>query len=439
MVKEPTMSLHDEIAKATIENVRSSLIRHMPASPQKDYYLWGISKENPYREDFLQMVGVRQLINLSVQMIGDLIEPDDRQTVAQYCGRINAYFLYEIVSDNLGNGLSSLCVNDDNSSNRRTILHTFNNVMITRLKGEHNATAELLSPIEGLTQSISSFAQSMTPRKHQASLSAYVEQHPQITQEQIEYGVWPILVANIEACYELSEYMSNFEVGSLLKQGFIDRYQGVTQTLQVDSGLPLNELVRMGMHTASVVPVLAYFAGILAEIIRTEPMLRSILDDGTLADALTTSAVLVRLVNDMGMLLTLSQNERKILMNGLRSHFDEHAKEIEAIDYVLMSAPDEYAMLTRLQKDLLHGEFNIGLHNLAFSNSIGEALTLLDSNLSNLSELYYWEMTHLHDLLASIDRRMTTRTLSNLIAGFVRFHEMIYAEPYNSTVGEYVA
>lgn len=34
---------------------------------------------------------------------------------------------------------------------------------------------------------------------------------------------------------------------------------------------------------------------------------------------------------------------------------------------------------------------------------------------------------------------MTSRTLSNLIAGFVRFHEMIYAEPYNSSIGEYVA
>ena len=56
------MTLHDEIAKATIENVRSSLMRHMPLSPQRDYYLWGISKANPYREDFLQMVGINQLI-----------------------------------------------------------------------------------------------------------------------------------------------------------------------------------------------------------------------------------------------------------------------------------------------------------------------------------------------------------------------------------------
>jgi hypothetical protein len=53
--------------------------------------------------------------------------------------------------------------------------------------------------------------------------------------------------------------------------------------------------------------------------------------------------------------------------------------------------------------------------------------------------MYYRSQAHLHDLLASIDRRLSDRTLSNLIAGFVRFHEMIYAEPYNSTIGEYVA
>src|SRR4030095_6123092 len=99
--KELIVSLQDEIAKATVENVRSSLMRHMPASPLRDYYLWGISKENPHREDFLQMVGVNQLVNLSERMIGDLIALENRQTIAQYCGRINAYFLYEIMSDNL--------------------------------------------------------------------------------------------------------------------------------------------------------------------------------------------------------------------------------------------------------------------------------------------------------------------------------------------------
>lgn len=433
------MSLQTEITKATIESVRSSLMRHMPISPQRNYYLWGISNDNPYRNDFLQMIGVNQLINLSCQMIGDLIEPEDQQTVAQYCGRINAYFMYEIISDNLANGLSSLCVIDENASSRRDILHVFNHVMVSRLKGEHNNTAELMRPVEAMTQSISSFAQSITPRKHQACINAYLSQRPDITQQEIEYGVWPILVANIESCYELAEYMSHFQVGDLLSQGFIDRYQGVTRTIQVDHGLPLNELVRMGTHTVSVVPVLAYFAGVLTEIIRVEPKLHSIIQDGTLADALTTSAVIVRLVNDVGMLLTLSQNERKTVAAGLQQHYQNHAADIDAIDHLLMSVPDEYTMLTRLQKDLLHGEFNICLHNLAYTNSVAEALTLMENNIANLSELFYRSQTHLHDLLASIDRRMTNRTLSNLIAGFVRFHEMIYAEPYNSNIGEYVA
>lgn len=433
------MSLQNEITKATIESVRSSLMRHMPISPQRNYYLWGISNENPYRDDFLQMIGVNQLINLSCQMIGDLIEPNDQQTVAQYCGRINAYFMYEIISDNLGNGLSSLCVIDDNASSRRDILQVFNHVMVTRLKGEHNNTAELMRPVENLTQSISSFAQSLNPRKHQACINAYLSHRPDITQQEIEYGVWPILVANIESCCELAEYMSHFQVGELLSQGFIERYQAVTRTLQVDHGLPLNELVRMGTHTVSVVPVLAYFAGVLTEIIRVEPKLHAIIQDGTLADALATSAVIVRLVNDVGMLLTLSQNERKGVSTRLHQHYETHAIDISAIDSLLMSAPDEYSMLTRLQKDLLHGEHNICLHNLAYSNSVDEALTLLENNIASLSELFYRSQTHLHDLLASIDRRMTNRTLSNLIAGFVRFHEMIYAEPFNSNIGEYVA
>lgn len=433
------MSLQSEITKATIESIRSSLVRHMPNSPQRDYYIWGISNQNPYREDFLQMIGVNQLINLSIHMIGDLIEPEDRQTVAQYCGKINSYFMYEIVSDNLASGLSSLCVIDSHAAARRDILHAFNHVMITRLKGEHNASADLLMPIEGNTRKISGFAQSMTPRKHQACITEYLSRRKDITQDEIEYGIWPILVANIESCYELSEYMSHFQVGPLLSQGFIDRYEGVTQTLEVSHGLPLNELVRMGTNTVSVIPVLAYFAGVLAEIIRTATKLNSVIQDGTLADALTTSAVIVRLVNDVGIPLTLSQHERKVLMTALWGHYQTNAAHISSVDHLIISASDENAMLTRLQKDILHGEFNIALHNLAYSGSISEALTLLENNLASLSELYYRSQTHLHDLLASIDRRLNNRTLSNLIAGFVRFHEMIYAEPYNSTIGEYVA
>lgn len=433
------MSLQAEITKATIESVRSSLVRHMPSSPQRNYYLWGISTSNPYQADFLQMIGLNQLINLSTQMIADLIETEDQATIAQYCGRINAYFMYEIISDNLANGLSALCIYDDNSTMRRDILHAFNHVMVSRLRGEHNDTVELLRPIQSLTRNVSCFAQSMTPRKHQACINAYLSQRPDITQQEIEYGVWPILVANIESCHELADYMSHFQVGELLSEGFVNRYEGVTQTIQVDHGLPLNELVRMGTHTVSVVPVLAYFAGVLSEIIRVEPRLHSIIHDGTLADALTTSAVIVRLVNDAGMLLTLSQAERKSVFNDIQSHYRENTSDIDMIDHLLMSMPDEYTMFTRLQKDVLHGEFNICLHNLAYTNSLDEALTLMENNVANLSELYYRSQSHLHDLLASIDRRMTNRTLSNLIAGFVRFHEMIYAEPYNTNVGEYVA
>jgi hypothetical protein len=433
------MNLQNEITKATIESIRSSLLRHMPDSPQRDYYLWGISRQNPYQDDFMQMIGVKQLINLSTHMIGDLIAQEDRQTVAQYCGRINAYFMYEIVSDNLANGLSSLCVIDDNAAVRRDILRVFNNVMVERLTGQHNNTAELLQRIEGFTREISCFAQSMTPRKHQACINEYLSRHKDVTQAEIEFGVWPILVANIESCHELAEYMSRFQVGPLLMQGFIDRYRGVSQTLDVGHGLPLNELVRMGTHTVSVIPVLAYFAGVLTEIIQTESRLHSVIQDGTLADSLTTAAVIVRQTNDLGMLLTLSQQERRHLMDHLWEHYNANAAHIQSADHVLMGASDEYTMLTRLQKDILHGEFNICLHNLAYANTVDDALSLLENNIASLSESYYQSQTHLHDLLASLDRRLNTRTLSNLIAGFVRFHEMIYAEPYNSSIGEYVA
>jgi hypothetical protein len=46
---------------------------------------------------------------------------------------------------------------------------------------------------------------------------------------------------------------------------------------------------------------------------------------------------------------------------------------------------------------------------------------------------------HLRDVMATLDRRLKNKTVSNLIYGFINFHEQIYTHRFDTAAGEYVA
>src|SRR5215467_7205176 len=102
------MNFQQCLTQATLEKINKSLIKDMPAGVQRDFYLWGISPANPKRDEFLQLVGMNQVINLATHILGPMVKADDWQTLADYSGLIHAYFMYELVSDDLAVGLSLL-------------------------------------------------------------------------------------------------------------------------------------------------------------------------------------------------------------------------------------------------------------------------------------------------------------------------------------------
>jgi hypothetical protein len=91
-------------------------------------------------------------------------------------------------------------------------------------------------------------------------------------------------------------------------------------------------------------------------------------------------------------------------------------------------------MLTRLHKDLVHGEYNLGLYQLA---DRPDSLHLFRERVELLAGLYRSHGEHLRQLLAHMQKRLDSAILSRLIGGFVRFHEEIYARPHTSHEGEY--
>lgn len=255
------MSLRSLLFDATVENIHHSLQRHMPVSQQQEFYLWGISSQNLQRDLFLQTMGVPQMLHLSANLLGDLVDEADWGKLARYCGRINAYFMYEIVSDDLAMGLSPLAADDRIIPLRREVLYTFNYVMVERLSGEPTSSAKMLEALIPYTERISGFKQSMGGDKRHTILRVYRQQRQDVAPSDIEYAIWPVLVANIESCYDLVASMAQLQIGPIFQQGSVNRYRAVTQLLESGGSVPLADLVDMGTHTVSVIPALSYSSG----------------------------------------------------------------------------------------------------------------------------------------------------------------------------------
>ena len=431
------MSFQQCLVQATVEKIKTSLMQHMPAGVQRDFYLWGISPANPNRDEFLQLIGMNQVINLASHILGPMVKPDDWQTLAEYSGLIHAYFMYELVSDDLAIGLSLLPNRDALIQTRKDILHSFNGAMVKRLSGVPNHSSELLEFIQPSTLNIDGYNQASANEKYVKHFQQFVKTQSHLTSESFE--LWPILVANVEACNALVEATECLEISPIIRQGFINRYASVSQSLDAHINMTLEELTSIGTHTVSVIPVLAYYIGVLTEVIDPQPEIKGVIEDGTLEDALATAATIIRILNDMGVVATYSTGKRTSLIHSLWKASENKPMNVQSITQLLCHVANKTEALTRFQKDILYGEFNICLHNLAYTESIEYGISIFGENLTYFAQLYRHSQMHLRDVLAGLDRRLKNNAVSNLINGFINFHEQIYTHRFDTTAGEYVA
>ncbi len=421
---------------ATLAAFNNSLPQHMPAGVQRDFYLWAFSSQNPLQSQFLQTTGVLQLVNLTVMLLDDLVDRYDWPQLAAYSALLNVYLSYEAVSDNLAIGVARLTP-DDNHLLQRNLLYGFNQAMIARLKGSWQTAAELLEPLQPDSARFSSFDQSLSADKHSAFARAYVESHPGVLLKYLEHGLWPALVANIEACAELASMMDRCQTGSLLREGLINRYQSVNRTLEAQN-MPRLELATVGAHSILVAPTLAFYAAALAEIIRPNPHYYRVIEDGLLNEALYDAALLVRLLNDMGTdLLRQSEDQRRILVNGLRTTYLKNGNTLNTLPLLLLSAADVDEALTRIHKDVFHGEFNVCLFNLRHIQQVPDAITMFEHNLAHYARLYAEHTARLEENLQAIRERLHDEVVSRVIHRFVQFHVRLYSHRFTTAVGEY--
>ncbi|GIH09419.1 hypothetical protein Rhe02_74860 [Rhizocola hellebori] len=422
-----------QLLMATCAALIEAIGQHMPACPYRDYVTWAFSARNPRQREFLQATGVLQLINLNTTVLSGLFEDDDWPALLLLTGRMNAYQVLEVISDNLALGLGGPAL-DEAAAQRRALVSSVNRAMIEALVPGRSTPAILLLAgyAQQAAQSASMFSQSLVATKHAEFARDYAHHlssqgRPVPNPGELEFGVWPSLVANVEVCRELAGALDGTATEGLLRQGLTDRYRSVERTLFAEH-LSRLELGALGAQTILVGPTLAYFLGMLLEKLKPAKAYPAAVSDGSLSEVLTDASLLVRLQNDIGTrLLQLAPVQQAAQLRRL----DDSGDLFQAL------ASNDEVMFSRLQKDVRNTESNVALWHPRRAATMAEAWTAFAESLNYYAGMYAYHSECLARGLAELDNRLGDRRASAVIERLVRFHERMYSHPHAESIGEY--
>lgn len=420
-----------------VDGFESSLLRHMPGGPYRDFYLWSLSYDNPRREAYLLLVGLVQFAKMTQILLDGLVDDSDWEALIERSIAMNAYLVYETVSDNLAIGLRTLLPTDRTFQLRKNLVYAFNNAMLKRLNGDRRPAAALLEVVQPGAHRVSSYEHSLSRAKHIDLVRTYLGQYPNLSYRELEYSTWPMLVANIEACLDMMRSIRTFRGAAIVQDGLVKRYQAVNKLLKAGD-MTLSQLANIGTYSILVMPTLAYYIVVLTEIIRPQPRIAELIDNGSLSEALYDAALLLRLLNDLGTDLCMLSNEGQArLLERLRDWHVSHPQAEDMTFDLLLVVDSEASLLTRLHKDVMFGEFNVSLYGLSDATSMLDAITTFGRNIKYFSQLYEHHYAHLLEKLEVIDAHLHDSTVSKLILRFVKFHEKMYATSFHSNDGDY--
>ncbi len=432
------MNREEHLLSMTLDGLRNSVEHHMPTSPYRSYYQWAISNNNSQHMEFLQAHGVIQLVRMTYRLLDGLVGSADWERLAPYTLPMNVYQIYEIVSDNLAIGLANADTSDPSAPARRRILRKFNRTMVKKLSGDPQPAAHLMRSIKAESNAVSLFVQSLNPKKQRGLSATYLDSLSDVSEQQLENDIWPILVANVESCVALAQVMETYHSGDLICKGLKNRYRAVNDLLDprwLNGSKP--RLNKASTYAILVIPTLAYYIGVLGEIITPTARFPRIIENHLLSRALYEAAFLVRLLNDLGTwTLQLTQEQHQALATVLQLRSAKHTSPTTFAAGIALTIQDAH-VLSRVHKDLQYGEFNVALHGLRGSAFDADAVLRFSENLAAYTRLYTRVNNRLRYHLSLIEDQLGQDWVGHLIMRFVRFHETLYSNNYTTEDGEY--
>lgn len=403
----------------------ASIDSYMPAGLYRDFYQWSLSEANPQHQAWSQLIGLPQFVKMTATLLEGLVSDEQWYELVQYSLAINTYLLFETISDNLGIGI----IYPENAYLREHVT-TFNNAMLARLENRklswQLAMGKLATQME-----VSAFAQSLSPHKHQNIAQVYAVHHPNVNLRDLEYGLFPSLVANIESCHILYNQCALLQGGALVQAGLRARYEGMNKLVN-SPDMSLDERIHASTDAILVIPTLGYYISVLAECFYHLPDFGVVLASGQLDAALREAALIVRFLNDLGALTRLPMLDIDLLLATLK----REARDDETILELICRA-DVGAHITRLQKDAVHGELNLALHGIGDQVVCDASLKALKDRLFYLQAVYATSYTNMEKALCHIEQHAGFGFVRTLLERFVGFHERMYNISYREEPGEY--
>jgi hypothetical protein len=420
-----------QVLSASCSALTEAISQHMPAGPYRDFASWAYSPRNPRRQEFLQASGLTQLASMNATVLSGLVSEQQWPVMLAEAARMNTYQIFEVISDNLGLGLGEPEL-DGPALQRKTLVSQVNRAMIEALQPGRQTPAVLLlaGHAQQAARHASGFTQSLAAGKHSGLAGEYAAMleangQPSPSVQELEFGLWPALVAGVETCRDLALSLTTATTGDLVRQGLADRYQANDRTLHARY-LSRLELASLGTQTILVAPTLAFFITVLYERLNSIDGYPEIVADGTLSDVLADAALLVRLQNDVGSSL--------LLMSPVQQAAKLRTLTDDALGSLRASADPAFA---RLHKDSLNGECNVALWHPRRAAEPEAAAQALADGLSYYARLYVQHWSRLSNGLARLDERLGDKKASTLIERFVRFHERMYAQSHTASGGDY--
>ncbi len=426
----------DRASDELVAGIAQSASEDVPDGLYRDFLIWSLSRENPKRSAFLQLMGIPQLIRLSCALLDGMLDSQQIEQTLRVIAPLNIYLSYEVVSDNLSIGLGSPLKGDPTRAIRRAVLETFNAAMVERLKGSPTPARTSLAPMFSDARQISCFRQSLSPDKYRALVQAYLEHRPGSSLGELEHSIWPQLVANVEACARASRAAALLRVGAMVKWGLINRYRAVGFLLE-DGDTILSRRILNGADAILVVPVLAHYVGVVAEIVHPAEGVAEVVQDGSLGELLFTAAVLTRLLNDVGTTALRDADARTALFLALRQQCAASNASKRSFSALLLDNVQRFgAVLTRLDKDLSNGEFNVALSGLTERPAVA-ALCSFEERIQHFASLYTQSYDYFEQCSARVEKQLSDHRVVRIIRRLVQFHEQLYSHSYTSSEGEY--
>lgn len=423
------------VRKAITGAMRDSL-DYVPGCPFRDFCAWVLS-EPRYRQRWLQLLGIEGLIRLSGALLNGLLDEDESAQLTVHGAPLLVYLTYEAISDNLAIGLANPEPGDPGCTARAGLVRAFNNAMLARLDGATAASvrARMLGLAAGSGE-ISMFRQSLSEAEHRSLVAAYAAAHPEGESQAIEFTAAPALIANIESAVAAADAIQGLRSAALFREGLARRYTAVTELLAGRSPAA-EELVGIGTDAILVVPTLAYYTGVIAEVVRPLAGYHDLVDDGLLHEALSQAALLVRVLNDCGTgLAEQDERKRRELISDL--HVLARSRRCPTLSDLLRQAASRHGrLLTRISKDLSFGEFNICLDGIRDLPVSTETLHAFENRLHRVCAIYERTQRGLHGATQRMTRRLRTDVISAVVVRFVEFHRRMYADAFTAESGEY--